>query len=62
METVFLTDGTTFLGPYLKDEMGPRIRGERHLREVCGAEDVYSINAKTEEQAKRTWASTNPKP
>lgn len=60
--TVFLTDGTTFLGPYLADEMGPRINGERHLREVCGAEDVYSISAKTEEQAKRAWSSTKPKP
>jgi hypothetical protein len=51
---IFLTDGTTFIGPYKPGD--PAIaRGTRTLREGHGAADVYAVDGDTLEQARQAW-------
>lgn len=51
---VFLTDGITFIGPYQIGTFDIP-RGERTLREIHGASEVYAVRAETLEAAKRTF-------
>lgn len=54
---IFLTDGRNWIGPYLPGDMAIN-RGKRQLTENFGAAEVYAVTADTEEQARRTFATT----
>ena len=55
-DPIFLTDGTTFVGPYGPTEDFAIMRGTRTLREGHGATEVFAVAAETVAQAKATFA------
>jgi hypothetical protein len=59
-KTIFLTDGTRFIGPYAPGSLEIP-RGVRTLREALGATDVHRVTADTLEEARRVWASAQRK-
>lgn len=58
-QLVFLTDGTTFIGPYIVGSF-ETVRGMRELKENGGALHVYAVKGSTLEEAKHTWSKAQP--
>lgn len=57
MTTIYLTDGRNWHGPYDKETETVDIhRGERYLREVQHAGQLWAVEAGSEEEAKRKFS------
>jgi hypothetical protein len=54
-ETIWLTDGKTYLGPYLDTETDAIRRGAWTLRYNHDAQDVYRVQAKTRQAARQAF-------
>lgn len=58
---IFLTDGKTFLGPYMVASFDI-MRGTRILRELHNAAEVFSVSAADIDAAKRAFAREHKRP